>query len=90
MSIRGELRVQDIIGREVAVGDIVAFKLPGGGRDLDLGTIIKIAKKTLRVEYHYKNSWTGQMQSNTTLVNPSNVVKLEGPDLTLHLLKKSG
>jgi hypothetical protein len=89
MSIRGELRVQDIIGREIAVGDIVAFKLPGG-RDLDLGTIIKIAKKTVRVEFHYKNHWSGKMEISTSLVNPANVVKLEGPDLTLHLLKKSG
>jgi hypothetical protein len=82
--------MQDIIGRELATGDIVAFKLPGGGKDLDLGTIVKIAKKTVRVEYHYASLYSGQMKSATTLVNPSNVVKLEGPDLTLHLLRKSG
>lgn len=82
--------MQDIIGRELAVGDIVAFKLPGGGKDLDLGTIVRIAKKTVRVEYRYENHWTGNMQSATTLINPINVVKMEGPDLVLHLLKKSG
>lgn len=80
--------MQDIIGRDLAVGDIVAFKFPYG-KDLGVGTVIKIAKKTVRIEYRGTN-WRGVDETMDSLAKPSNVVKLEGPDLTLYLLKNSG
>lgn len=80
--------MEDIIGRTLSVGDIVAFKYPRG-KDLGLGTVIKIAKKTVRIEYTDTN-WRGQIMKMTSLSKPANVVKLEGPELTLHLLKNAG
>lgn len=42
--------MRDAFGREIGVGDEVAFMLPGY-RSLKLGTVIRITEKRVRVSY---------------------------------------
>jgi hypothetical protein len=75
--------MKDIIGRELAIGDIVACER-AEYRGLILATIIKFTPKMVRVEYKLGK------ETESMLRGPDDLVKMEGPDLTLHLLKKSG
>lgn len=74
--------MKDFVGLELAEGDFVAAMRPNY-RDLVLGRIIKMTPKKVRVEYklHYGNSM------DTHLYDPKLLVKLEGPHLTMKLLK---
>lgn len=73
---------KDFIGLELNKGDFVAAVRPRY-RDLVLGRIIEFTPKRVRVEYklHYGD------HMDTHLYESKDLVKLEGPHLTIKLLK---
>lgn len=73
---------RDFVGIELAEGDFVAAVRPSY-RDLVLGRIVSFTPKRVRVEYklHYGSNM------NTHLYSSQDLVKLEGPHLTMKLLK---
>ena len=73
---------QDLLGRELKVGDWVATVKHG----LILGTIIKFTPKQVRIEYAVKTKY-GSFTS-TVLNLSTNTIKVDGPDLTMHLLRR--
>lgn len=74
--------MKDFLGIELKEGDFVAAMRPRY-RELVLGCVVKLTPKKVRVEYklHYGN------KTDTHLYDPSDLVKLEGPHLTMKLLK---
>lgn len=75
--------MKDFLGIELVEGDFVAAIRPRY-KELVLGRVVKLTPKKIRFEYklHY-----GENNMDTHLCNPSDVVKLEGPHLTIKLLK---
>lgn len=69
---------KDILGRVLAVGDHVAYP---DTNNLRLGRIDKLNPKMVRVT-------TGRNWSPTVNKYPIDIVKLDGPDLVMYLLKK--
>jgi len=74
--------MKDFVGQDLNEGDYVAFIRPLY-RQLVLGKIIKLTPKKVRVEY--KPHWSDKMDDS--VVDPSDVVKLEGTDALSLLLK---
>jgi hypothetical protein len=74
--------MKDFIGRELKEGDFVAATRPNY-KDLVLGRIVAFTPKRVRVEYklHYGD------RMDTHLYHSSDLVKLDGPHLTMKLLK---
>ena len=72
----------DFLGIELAVGDFVAAIRPNY-RELVLGKIVKLTPKKVQVEYrlHYGNN------TDMHLYWPNDLVKLQGPHLTVKLIK---
>lgn len=68
---------KDKLGRPLAVGDCVAY--PDGTNILKIGLIDKLNPKMLRVK-EFKKSYTSNKY-------PHETVKLEGPDITMYILK---
>lgn len=71
----------DLIGRELAVGDCVAFP---GYNSLSIGTVVKLNPKMIGV-VNIKSK-----RSRAQLKYPGDLVKLDGPDVTFYLLKNTG
>lgn len=69
---------RDILNRVLVVGDYVAY--PDSNR-MKMGKIDKLNQKMVRVT-------TGREWCSTVNKYPKDTVKLEGPDLVMHLLKK--
>jgi len=69
---------RDILNRVLVVGDYVAY--PDSNR-MKMGKIDKLNQKMVRVT-------TGREWRSTVNKYPKDTVKLEGPDLVMHLLKK--
>lgn len=67
----------DKLGRPLAVGDCVAY--PDGNNLLKVGLIDKLNPKMIRVK--------GFKQGYTSNKYPSETVKLDGPDISLYILK---
>lgn len=74
--------VKDLINRELAVGDVVAFN-PPSYKGLTIGKIVKINPKMLRIAFRPSR---GEMSE--TNVYPNDVAKLDGPEVTMYLLKQ--
>lgn len=75
--------MKDIIDRELAIGNTVAFAL-SSSHYMDIGRIIKFTPKMVRVEYRaYGNSL------DSVLRYPWDLVLLDGPELVEYLLKRS-
>jgi hypothetical protein len=74
--------MKDFVGIELAVDDFVAAMRPRY-RELVLGRVVALTPKKVRVEYklHYGN------RMDTHLYDACDLVKLEGPHLTMKLLK---
>lgn len=68
---------KDKLGRPLAVGDCVAY--PDGNRILKIGLIDKLNTKMIRIK-EFKKTYT-------TNKYPHEAVKLEGPDITMYILK---
>jgi hypothetical protein len=74
--------MKDFVGCELVLDDWVAAIRPNY-RELVLGRIVAFTAKKVRVEYrlHFGNS------TDTHLYWPTDLVRLEGPHLTMKLLK---
>jgi hypothetical protein len=73
----------DFIGRELAIDDSVLIIVPNY-REYALARVIAFTPKQVRVIYGHPTYGNREI-----LQWPSQLVKMDGPDLTLHLLKKS-
>lgn len=71
---------KDLLGRVLNVGDYVAYP---DSNQLKIGKIDKLTKKMVRVT-------TGKAWRPTTDKYPSDTTRLDGPDLTIFLLKRDG
>jgi len=79
---KAEVEHKDKLGRVLKIGDCVAY--PESNR-LEIGTIKKIsAKMAMVAELGKKPSWYNQ---NGHRKYPSDLVLLEGPLVTMYLLK---
>lgn len=74
--------MKDILNRELAVGDVVAFN-PPLYKGLIIGRIVKFNPKMLRVAFKPSR---GEMSE--TNVYSHDVAKLDGPEVTMYLLKQ--
>lgn len=74
----------DKIGRPITLGDFVAY---AHGNDLKVGTITKVNEKMCRVQKIGKvgTTWRGKPDPGH-LAYLSNMVLLDGPDVTMYLL----
>jgi hypothetical protein len=86
---KSELIHYDLIDRPLKVGDIVAARV-SGAHELKLATVIKMTKKQVKIEFSDQFHWRSENGRREGYVDPRNTVLLEGPDLTLFLLKNSG
>lgn len=69
---------RDILNRVLAVGDYVAYP---DSNSMKMGKIDKLNQKMVRVT-------TGRQWRSTVNKYPKDTVKLDGPDLVMHLLKQ--
>ena len=76
--------MQDFLKRELEIGDSVIFITPGY-RGYTLGRIDSLTPSKVRVLTGWQ-SWDGR--PNTLLQDPNQLVKVDGPNLTMYLLKK--
>ncbi|MEN6623545.1 MAG: hypothetical protein ABFD50_18625 [Smithella sp.] len=72
----------DLIGRELAIGDYVAFQSQGY-RGLQVGKIASFTPKQVRVKG--PGIWD---TDRGYLQYPRDLVKLDGPDFLMHMLKR--
>ena len=79
--------MKDFIGRELDMGDSVIIISPKY-RQLVLARIIAFTPKQVRVAY--RNTWNyGKEGMYMELLQwPDQLTKVDGPDLTVHLLTK--
>jgi hypothetical protein len=81
---KAEIVHKDKLGRVLAIGDAVCYP---DRNSLELGTVKKLNAKMITVwEVGYGNSswYTGSRKY------PRDLIKVEGPEVTIYLLKKSG
>ena len=72
---------KDFLGRELAIGDFVIF-IRQGYRSFRLANVIGVTPKKVRIKWG-DSKWTELLQE------PSSLVKVEGPDLTMFLLQQN-
>jgi hypothetical protein len=77
---------RDYLGRPIEVGDSVIFVIPHG-RELQLGRVIKLTKLNVRVAFRVDRGWNKGAE-DSCVRPPKDVVKVDGPDLTMFLLKR--
>ena len=77
---------RDYLDRVIAVGDSVIFVAPYS-KKLQLGRVTKLTNKNVRVAYKYDSGWQKGIE-DTTVRPPKDIVKIDGPDLTMFLLKR--
>jgi hypothetical protein len=75
---------RDKLGRLLAVGDAVCYP---DHNSLGLGTVKKLNPKMVKVFEAGRTSSSWYTGSNKY---PSDLVKIDGPEVTMYLLKKSG
>lgn len=73
--------MNDFMKQELVVGDVVVFMCPGH-REMMLGHVQKINAQMITVKYFDQRG-----TKSTSSQNPSSVVKVEGPQVTMFLLK---
>lgn len=82
---------EDFLKRNLNEGDSVIFIAPGSIKTLTLGRIVKLNPKTVRLVYRdtrysrYSDSPGTEEECNRPY---KEVVRVDGPDLTMYLLKK--
>ena len=74
---------KDKLGRVLAIGDCVVYP---DGNTLDIGTIKKFSPKMIRVQEVPTGKWKGREKSKY----PNDMVKVEGPEVTMFLIKSTG
>lgn len=65
----------DILGRELLLGDCVAYS--AGSRSLRLGLVDKLHPKMIRVK----------TKGSTSNQYPKETIKVDGPDVTMYILR---
>ena len=79
---KAEIQHKDKLGRVLKVGDCVAYP---DSNTLAIGTINRVTDKmTMVAELGRKSSW---YNNRGTRKYPSDLVLLEGPEVTMYLLK---
>lgn len=78
--------MQDFLKREITIGDSVIMIIPRY-RNLVLGRVIKISPKTVSVQYSVPFGYRKGEVKEVSRV-PEDVVKVDGPELTMYLLMK--
>ena len=74
--------MEDFLKLKLDIGDSVVF-IPPYSKTMTLGRVVAFSPKMVRVVYHdWKNR---EIESNRY---PGELVKVDGPDLTMYLLKK--
>ena len=74
--------MEDFLKRKLDIGDSVVF-IPPYSKTMTLGRVIAFSPKMVRVVYQ---DWRKrEIESNRY---PGELVKVDGPDLTMYLLKK--
>ena len=79
--------MKDFLGIELALGDSVIIIAPSY-RHFVLARVIKFTPKQVRVAF--MNTWNFAKPGHYTelLQSPSQLTKIDGPDLTAYLLRK--
>lgn len=78
--------MKDFLGRPLELDDSVIFITPGY-RDYTLGRVIKFTAQKVRVAYQrHKNSDS----VSDIIQHSSQLIKVDGPELTMFLLKGKG
>lgn len=77
---------KDYLDRSIEVGDSVIFVIPNR-RELQLGRVIKLTNKNVRVAYRHDRGWQ-KGHEDSCVRPPKDVVKVDGPELTMFLLKR--
>ena len=74
--------MEDFLKRKLEIGDSVVF-IPPYSKTMTLGRIVAFSPKMVRVVYR---AWKDQEREVSR--KPGELVKVDGPDLTMYLLKK--
>lgn len=79
--------MKDFLGRDLEIGDSVIVIAPGY-RHFVLARVIAFTPKQVRVSF--MNTWNFGAEGHYTelLQSGSQLTKVDGPDLTMYLLKK--
>lgn len=73
-----EIEHKDLLGRVLSVGDVVAM---ASSNTMYVGTVDKLNPKMVKVKM-LGRGWTNNKYS-------SDLVKIEGPEVTMYILKKA-
>ena len=75
----------DKIGRPIKLGDPVAYPHHNG---LKIGTIVTVNEKMCRIKQFGKQAfdWKGRPEKGE-LKYPADMILIDGPDITMYLLK---
>ena len=74
--------MEDFLKRKLDIGDSVVF-IPPYSKTMTLGRVVAFSPKMVRVVYR---AWKDQEREVSR--KPGELVKVDGPDLTMYLLKK--
>jgi hypothetical protein len=74
--------MEDFLKRKLNIDDSVVF-IPPYSKTMTLGRVIAFSPKMVRVLYH---DWRNREYETSR--KPGELVKVDGPDLTMYLLKK--
>jgi hypothetical protein len=74
--------MEDFLKRKLNIGDSVIF-IPPYSKTMTLGRVVAFSPKMVRVVYH---GWRNEEHESSRY--PKELVRVDGPDLTMYLLKK--
>ena len=77
-----EIIRKDFLGKELAIDDMVVFN-PPKYKGIILGKVIRFTPKGIRVQY------THQSRVEDTALTSRDVLKIDGPEAVLYLLKRN-
>lgn len=74
--------MKDFLKRPLAIGDSVIFITPRY-REYSLGRVVKFTPKNVRLVYQTRHGSTQDI-----IQHPSQLIRVDGPELTMYLLQK--
>ena len=74
--------MEDFLKRKLSIGDSIVF-IPPYSKTMTLGRVIAFSPKMVRVVYQ---GWNNRELESSR--KPGELVKVDGPDLTMYLLKR--
>jgi hypothetical protein len=83
MTTKAEHKHPDKLGRELVMGDCVVYPQ---SNSMVIGTVVKFTPKMITVKTIGSGSWRGW----ETRKYSADVIKIEGPEVTMYLIKNSG